>query len=57
MRLEGTATTYAGAMRIAGRNQNAYPPKFYDPEGRELHDLGNCLAYEPSDSGEVICYA
>lgn len=44
--LTGTATTYRGAMRIARRNQNAYPPRFYDPAGKQLFDVGHGLAYE-----------
>lgn len=42
---EGTATTYAGAMRLAIRNQNARGPTFWE-SGRKLADDGNGLAYE-----------
>ena len=45
-RLEGTATTYAGAMRIAERNENKWPPRFFDAEGHQLHDNGADLVYE-----------
>lgn len=45
-RCEGKARTYRGAMRIAGRNQNAYGPSFWTPAGEELHDDGNCLVSE-----------
>lgn len=44
MQLEGRATSYAGAMRIASRNQNAYGPTFWTEDGEELHDDGNGLA-------------
>ncbi len=53
---EGRAINYTGAMLIASRNQNAYTPRFYDHAGVRLHDLGNCLAYEPDDAGDVIVY-
>ena len=53
---KGSAKTYAGAMRLAGKNQNAFAPRFYDHAGEQLHDLGNCLAYAPTDAGEVIVY-
>lgn len=36
----GTATTYAGAMRIARRTQNACHATYYDEQGRELYDNG-----------------
>jgi hypothetical protein len=50
---EGVATTYAGAMRIAARNQNAYNPTFWDGE-LKLIDDGNGLAYDDKlDSGKV----
>lgn len=45
-RCEGTATTYKGALRIASRNQNAFQPRFYDEDGKELYDNGFGLAYE-----------
>ena len=55
-RLEGKATTYRGAIRIAGRNQNAFPPRFYDQDGRELYDTGYGLAYpEPDGKGRIVC--
>lgn len=44
-RMEGTAMTYRGAMRIASRNENAFPARFYDEEGRELAETGYGLAY------------
>jgi hypothetical protein len=54
---EGKATTYRGAMRIARRNRNAYDPKFYDHEGKELYDTGFCLGYVETDSlGQGIAY-
>lgn len=55
LQLTGTATTYRGAMRIASRNQNAFPPRFYDEKGIQLHDLGHTLAYEPDENGEIRC--
>lgn len=45
-RLEGKATSYKGAMKIASRNQNAYPPTFWTTDGERLHDDGNCLVTE-----------
>ena len=41
----GTASTYAGAMRIASRNRNAYHPTFWLGDER-LHDFGGCLVSE-----------
>jgi hypothetical protein len=46
LRLEDTAESYDGAMEIATKNQNAYPPRFYTETGEELHDDGNCLVTE-----------
>lgn len=46
MQLQGTATSYRGAMRIASRNQNAYGPSFWTEDGEQLHDDGNCLVSE-----------
>jgi hypothetical protein len=43
-RMEGNATNYAGAMRIAAKNQNAYGPTFWTESGEQLHDDGNGLA-------------
>lgn len=43
--VEGTAKTYAGAMRLASKNQNTHAPTFYDENGVELRDDGNGLAY------------
>ncbi len=54
---QGTATTYRGAMRIASRNQNAYPPKFYDEEGKKLYDTGFGLAYEDQPNPDIITLA
>ena len=54
----GTATTYKGAMRIAARNQNAWPVRFYDQAGRELYDTGYGLAYPEADAGApgvIVC--
>ena len=47
--LEGKATTYRGALRVAGRNQNASGPRFYDERGVQLYDDGNGLRYEDSE--------
>lgn len=55
-RLEAVASSYAEAMEIASRNQNACPPRFYDPDGVQLYDLGNCLAYE-AEPGETTIRA
>ena len=55
-RLEGKATTYRGALRLASHNQNAYPPRYYDNRGVELHDTGYGLAYEePDEKGRIVC--
>ena len=52
--LEATATTYAGAMRIASRNQNACTARFCDAAGVELHDDGQGLCYlDPEIVGQV----
>lgn len=54
MRMTGTATTYAGAMRLASRNQNAYAPTFFHGT-RKLADDGNGLAYEDElERGNVV---
>ena len=52
-KLTGRATTYAGARRIAARNQNAWDPSFFlgDRDGEELFDDGNSLV--PND-GKVV---
>lgn len=42
----GIATTYAGAMRIAGRTQNAIGPTYRTTDGRELYDDGHGLLLE-----------
>lgn len=63
MRLEGKAKTYRGAMRIASRNQNAWPPTFWTPEGIRLHDDGTCLVEETEierqtrEGGPLVAYA
>jgi hypothetical protein len=44
LRCEGKATTYAGAMRIASRNRNAFGPTFWTEDGEQMHDDGNGLA-------------
>lgn len=49
-RLEGAATSYRGAMRLASKNQNKFGPTFYDESGVELHDDGNGLAYPDSET-------
>lgn len=50
----GTATTYRGAMRIASRNQNAYPPTYYAGD-RQLIDDGIGLAYQDwADKGKTV---
>lgn len=54
---QGIATSYRGAMRIASRNQNAYQPRYYDPQGRELFDTGYGLAYEPQAGDKTIVCA
>ena len=46
---EAIAKTYAGAKRIADRNQNAFPPRYYDESGRKLYDDGGGLRYEDAD--------
>jgi hypothetical protein len=43
--MSGTAKTYRGAMRVASNNQNAYPPRYFDENGVELHNDGYGLAY------------
>lgn len=43
---KGEATTYRGALRIASRNRNAFPARFYDEHGAELYDVGCGLSYE-----------
>lgn len=53
LQLTGKSTSYRGAMRIAIKNQNAYSPRFYDAQGRELHDDGNGLAYIDPQTGEI----
>lgn len=57
LRQEAVAGSYEEAMEIASRNQNAYEPKFYDPDGVRLYDLGNCLAYEAQDGETTRAYA
>ena len=42
----GKAKTYAQAMKLADRNQNAFSPSFYDEDGKQLYDTGYGLAYE-----------
>lgn len=54
LQLEDIAETYAEAMTIAGRNQNAYDPTFWDEDGRQLHDDGNGLAYEEEVDGRRV---
>jgi len=48
--VEGHATTYRGAMRIAARNQNAHDPTFYDASGNQYWDDGNGIA-RPDSNG------
>lgn len=52
----GTARTYAGAMRIAARNQNAFRPTFWEG-GRELIDDGHGLVYEDTIASGRLVYA
>ena len=47
---EEWVSTYAEAMKVASKNQNAYDPSFYDSDGRELIDDGNGLRHEDSDA-------
>lgn len=62
MRLTGTARTYRGAMRIAGRNRNAYGPTFFTPAGEKLCDVGGALVTERElerqgrEGGAVVAY-
>ncbi len=56
MQLTGMATTYAGAMRIASRNQNAYDPTFWDGHRRLLDD-GRGLVYEDTINNARLTYA
>ena len=45
--VEGFANTYQSALRIAGKNQNAHGPTFYDTStGKVLFDDGNGLCDE-----------
>lgn len=53
LQLEGVTTTYRGALRIASRNRNKFPPRFFDESGRELHDTGYGLAYPKPDSAGI----
>ena len=53
-KLQGIATTYQGALRIANRNQNAFLPRFYDEKGIELYDIGFGLAYLTNDK-QIVC--
>lgn len=46
----GKATTYRGAMRIASRNQNAYPPTYWYGN-QQLWDNGYGLCDE---NGELV---
>lgn len=60
--VEATASTYQSAMRIASRNQNAYPPTFWTLDGERLHDNGYCLCKESDiekagTSGVIHAYA
>lgn len=42
--VEAEAADYAEAMELAGRNQNAFDPTFYEiATGKQLHDDGNGL--------------
>lgn len=45
IQFQGTANTYAGAMRLASKNQNSWPASFWDAiTGEELFDDGQGLA-------------
>jgi hypothetical protein len=41
--------SYQEAMEVAGRSENAFPPTFYDEDGRKLYDDGQGLCYEGRD--------
>lgn len=45
--------TYAEAVEIASRNQNAFPPRFYGDRGEELFDDGNGLWSESTECYEA----
>ncbi len=54
LKAEGVAHSYRGAMRIADRNQNAFPPTFWDAmTGEQLHDDGHGLANPDRDRERV----
>jgi hypothetical protein len=56
LQVTGKARSYAGAMRIASLNQNAYSPTFWDGN-RQLIDDGNGLAYRDEveqETGSVV---
>lgn len=40
---EGTANNYQEATELAGRNQNAHDPTFFDEDGDQLYDDGRGL--------------
>lgn len=46
IQLEDKAHTYAGARRIASRNQNAYSPTYWTPAGEKLIDYCGALVLE-----------
>ena len=53
---EGKAKTYRGAMRLASKNQNAFPATFFDADDNKLYDTGYGLAYpEPDSEGRIVC--
>jgi hypothetical protein len=43
---EATAHSYSQAMKFAGRNSNAYSPRFYGESGEPLIDMGGMLIEE-----------
>ena len=54
--VSGKATSYAGAMRLADKNRNAYSPTFFHGD-RKLIDDGNGLAYEDEAEKGSTVYA
>jgi hypothetical protein len=41
----GYRRSYLGARRLARKNRNAMPAKFFGPDGAELYDNGFALVY------------
>lgn len=44
--LEAEAKSYSEAMRIASRNQNAFGPTYWTPQGEKLIDYHGVLVEE-----------